>query len=66
MQKLLASLGGRKYTVAVLGLIAVVVVAFKTSAPGDAYLAISGIVIGFCGGNAIVDRAHAKQGREPL
>lgn len=53
---LLERLGGRKFVICSAGLVLVPVLA-ALKAPGDAYLALGGIVASFAASNAVVTKA---------
>ena len=61
MTRLFVWLGGRKMTLSLAGLAAIVAVA-KLGGPNEAYLPIALIVASFSGANGWVSSAYAKQG----
>lgn len=57
-------LGGRKYTVSVAGLLIVTVLGLR-GAPTEAFIAVSTIVLSYCGGNAVVEWRHGVKPPKP-
>lgn len=58
-----SSVGGRKFTISMYGVTAVVLLAAIGATTSEAFIAIGTIVLSYCGGNAAVEWKHAGSSR---